>query len=144
MLADEYDQLDRWVDPLCCSRNDEVVPALYRPHTAIGEPQSSSSPPVSPNRSRSRPTQSGKPDAFQILPGYHGERNDEGLFECFGDCRKHRFGSRGFKRRSNLLVHLRSCHGQKILKYDREESTKIRTMYKQMLLAGASEYKKVI
>ncbi|KAH8154496.1 uncharacterized protein LAJ45_01024 [Morchella importuna] len=137
VLADEYDQLDPWVNPSAAqtpsinSPSTDAVPALSRPHPTIGERQPSSSPPVDPNPSRSGPTQHGGPYAFQNLPGYCGKRNDENRFECFGDCRKRRLGRHGFGRRSNLLVHLRNCHGQQVPKYDREKSKKIRATYKQ-------------
>ncbi|KAI5850551.1 kinase-like domain-containing protein [Morchella snyderi] len=44
------------------------------------------------------------------LPGYMGVRNDHGLLDCFQDCRGGRSGKLGFKRRGNLLVHLRNVH----------------------------------
>lgn len=56
--------------------------------------------------------------AFQRLSGYLKMKNDQQLFECFQDCRWRRLGVDGFKRRANLLVHLRNCHGQHILKHD--------------------------
>jgi hypothetical protein len=146
-MYEDDQRLDYWVDPLATQTlsighgndREDVITVLYRAQTITDEPQCNPPPPVDPSRFHNRPAQSLNPYAFQMLLGYHGERNDEGRFECFGDCYKGRLGCLGFERRSNLLVHLRSCHGQNILKYDREESQKIRAMHKRMLLAGANE-----
>ncbi|RPB08786.1 hypothetical protein P167DRAFT_577822 [Morchella conica CCBAS932] len=57
--------------------------------------------------------------AFKGLPGYKREKNYYNLLDCFETCSKRRHGERGFKRRGNLIVHLRNCHHQIIPKYDR-------------------------
>lgn len=112
--------------------------------TVTDEPQSIPFAPVNPNpsRPRRRPTPSRNPYAFQKLPSYHGERNYEGLLDCFEGC--HRLGRLGIERRGNLLVHLRNCHAQKISKFDHEESQKIRVRRKNMLSTGICEQQTAI
>lgn len=109
---------------------------IITPQTVTDEPQSTPFAPVNPNPShpRRRPTYSRNLYDFQKLPSYHGERNDEGLLDCFEDC--HRLGRLGIERRGNLLVHLRNCHAQKISKFNHEESQKIRVRRKNMLSTG--------
>lgn len=53
------------------------------------------------------------PDAFSTLSR---SRSGVRLFECFSDCRQERFGQNGFKRRGNLVAHLRKYHKQIIPK----------------------------
>ncbi|KAI5848517.1 hypothetical protein DFP73DRAFT_334752 [Morchella snyderi] len=98
-----------------------VGKALYEDRTIIDAQLPSIPPPLyQPNHSHQRPGRTSvHPYAFRMLPGYCGKRNDNGLLECLADCHKKRLGLRGFQRRSNLLVHLRNCHGQEIRKYDR-------------------------
>lgn len=56
---------------------------------------------------------------FKMSRGYNRIKNDYNLLDCVENCLKGRYGARGFKRRGNLIVHLRNCHHQTIPKYDR-------------------------
>lgn len=64
------------------------------------------------------------PLAFKRLFGYCGKKNNQQLFDCFYDCEWHRLGAAGFRRRANLLAHLRNCHSQNIPKFDRRRNRK--------------------
>ncbi|RPB06983.1 hypothetical protein P167DRAFT_579780 [Morchella conica CCBAS932] len=115
--------------------------AIMTPIADQQPPMDLSSPP--PNIGSFAATLSHSDDsrAFQRLSGYHKKKNDLQYFECFQDCRWRRLGVKGFKRRANLLVHLRNCHGQKIEKNDRHGNVRGRRIVRQRdSEARAKEY----
>lgn len=56
------------------------------------------------------------PRAFSTITKHFRHRNSFSLFEYFNNCRKKHHGRQGFKRKGNLLAHLRRYHEQNILK----------------------------
>lgn len=50
----------------------------------------------------------------QYLSVYRAPKNLLGFHDCFDDCSRGRFDSKGFVRRGNLLAHLREYHGQAV------------------------------
>lgn len=50
----------------------------------------------------------------EYLTMHYSKENLHGLFDCFADCPKARYASKGFRRRGNLWAHLRDYHEQVI------------------------------